>query len=83
VAPSTIWTLTTIFPANFIPAIVQGSVYRQADGSAAGAPFSFTFTEEVATLSPVDASISESTLVKITLYWGLIVTSNDLSVEFD
>jgi len=83
VAPSTIWTLTTIFPANFIPAVIQGSVYRQADGSAAGAPFSFTFTEEAATFSPVDASTSESTLVQITLYWGLIVTSNDLSVEFD
>jgi len=39
--------------------------------------------KEAATLSPVDASTSESTLVKITLYWGLIVTSNDLSVEFD
>jgi len=43
VVPSTIWTLTTIFPANSIPAVVHG---RQADGSAAGAPFSFTFTEE-------------------------------------
>ena len=38
VAPSTIWTLRTKFPPNYIPAVVTGSVYRKADGAAAGAP---------------------------------------------